>query len=46
MIKFFLQKVENFIGKDKADGYVHFLLFPLCFQKLSSSWLLQLKIVW
>ena len=29
--------VENNVGKGENAGYQHFLLFPQCFQKLSSS---------
>ena len=34
-------KVENIVGKGENAGYQHFLLFPQCFQKVSSSRLLQ-----
>ena len=34
-LKFVLGKVENIVGKEKNAGYLHFLLFPLCFRKLS-----------
>ena len=32
--------------KKENAGYQHFLLFPHCFQKLSSSRLLKVGIVW
>ena len=31
----FMGQVENIVGKGENAGYQHFLLFPLCFQKLS-----------
>ena len=34
-IKFTWERVENIVGKGENTGYQHFLLFPLCFQKLS-----------
>ena len=33
-LKFMWERVENIVGKGKNTGYQHFLLFPLCFQKL------------
>ena len=30
-------RVENIVGKGENAGYQHFLLFPQCFQKYSSS---------
>ena len=29
------ERVENIVGKGENTGYQHFLLFPLCFRKLS-----------
>ena len=34
---FLFKWVENIVGKGENVGYHHFLLFPLCFQKASSS---------
>ena len=34
-LKFVLGRVENMVGKGENAGYQHFLLFPLCFQKVS-----------
>ena len=39
-------RVENIVGKGENAGYQHFLLFPQCFQKVFSSELLKLSIVW
>ena len=30
-------RVENIVGKGENAGYQHFLLFPQCFQRSSSS---------
>ena len=30
-------RVENIVGKGENAGYQHFLLFPRCFQKASST---------
>ena len=38
-------RVENILGKGENAGYQHFLLFPQCFQKLSSPVLLKVGIV-
>ena len=38
--------IENIVGKGKNAGYVHFLLFPQCFQKASFSGPLNVGIVW
>ena len=40
-----LEKVENIVGKGENACYQHFLLFPQCFQKCSSSGLLKVGIV-
>ena len=39
------KRVENIVGKGENACYQHFLLFPPCFQKLSSSWPLKVWIV-
>ena len=43
--KLILGWVEN-VGKGKNAGYQHFLLSPQYFQKASSSWSLEVRIVW
>ena len=45
-LKFALGRVENIAGKGENAGYQHFLLFPQCFQKVSSLGLLKVGIVW
>ena len=45
-LKFVLNKVENLVGRGKNPGYQDFLLFPQCFQKAFSSWVLKVGIVW
>ena len=45
-LKFFLERVENLVGKGENAGHQHFLLFPQCFQSASSLGLLQVGIVW
>ena len=40
-----LDQAENIVGKGENAGK-HFLLFPQCFQKASSSGLLKVRIVW
>ena len=32
--------------KEKKDGFQHFLFFPQCFQKVFSTMLLKLEIMW
>ena len=44
--KFFLELVENIVGKGENAGYQHFLLFPQCFQKVSFSESLKVRTVW
>ena len=47
--KLVLGGVENIVGKGENAGYQHFLLFPKCFQKASSSWpdrLLKVRNMW
>ena len=39
-------RAENTLGKGENAGYQHFLLFPLCFPKLSTSGSLKVGIVW
>ena len=41
-----LDRVKNTKGKGENAGYQHFLLFPQCFPKPSSLWLLKVGIVW
>ena len=36
-LKFVLGRVENIVGIGENAGYQHFLLFPKCYQKASSS---------
>ena len=38
--------IENIMGKRENAGHQYFLLFPLCFQKLSLAGLFILGIVW
>ena len=45
-IEFCFGKVDNIVEKGENAGYQHFLLFPQCFQKPSSSWSLKVGIVW
>ena len=45
-IIFLLDKVENIVGKGENAGNHHFLPFPQCFQKASSSGLLKVQTVW
>ena len=44
--KFILGSVKNIVGKGKNAGYHYFLLFQQCFQKLSLSGSLKVRIVW
>ena len=39
-------RVENIMGKGENAGYLHFLLFLLCFPEHSSLRLLKVGIVW
>ena len=45
-LKFVLGMVENIYGKGENADYQHFLLFRKYFQKLYSSGLLKVGIVW
>ena len=45
-IKFKLKRVQNIVGKGENAGYQHFLLFPRCFYRPSSSGSLKVWIVW
>ena len=36
-LKWIFGRVANIVGKGENAGYQHFLLFPQCFQKMSSS---------
>ena len=47
MIVLVFERLENILGKEENAVYQHFLLFPQCFQKLSSSGSLTSQgIVW
>ena len=46
MTIFVFELVENSVGKGENADYQHFLLFPQCFQKTSSSGSLKVWIVW
>ena len=35
MIISVFDRVENIVGKGENAGYLHFLLFPKCFEKVS-----------
>ena len=43
-LKFVLRRVENSVGKGENAGDQHFLLFPGCFHKVSSSGSLKVRI--
>ena len=45
-LKFTLGRAENIVGEVENAGYQHFLLFPLCFPKLSFPQVLKVGIVW
>ena len=45
-LRFELGRVENIVGKGENAGYLHFPLFPQCFQKAPFSGLLKVGIVW
>ena len=45
-LKLVLGRVENIVGKGENTGLQHFLLFPLCFQKLSFPEVLKVRLVW
>ena len=38
--------VENIVGKGENAGYLHFLLFPQCFENASFPFALKDVIVW
>ena len=40
------ESVENVLGKEENAGYQHFLLFPKCFQRPSTSRSYKRWIVW
>ena len=44
-MQFTFGRVENIVGEGENAGYQHFLLFPLCFQKMFYE-VLQVGIVW
>ena len=41
-----LDRIENIVGKGEDAGYLHFLLFPQCFQNASYTGSLKVVIVW
>ena len=43
--KFFFEIDRNIVGKGENAGYQHFLIFPQCFQKVSFSGSLKVRIV-
>ena len=45
MTELVFDRVENIAGKGENAGGQHFLLFPQCFQKLSSSSSIKFDIV-
>ena len=45
-LKFVLRQVENIVEKRENAGYLHFLLFPQCFQKSSFQRSFKVGIVW
>ena len=46
MMIFLLERVENIVKKGENASKQYFLLFPQCFQKVSSSGWLMVGIVW
>ena len=38
--------LDNIVGKGENAGYQHFLLFPQCLQKASTSGVFKQGIVW
>ena len=44
-LKFVLGRVENIVGKGETAGYQQFLLFPLCYIKLSFPEVVKVEIV-
>ena len=45
-LKIVLGRVENTGGKEENAGNQHFLLFPQCFQKVTFSGSLKVRILW
>ena len=43
--RFVYYGIENIVGKGQKNGSQHFLLFPQCFQKASSSGSLTLSLL-
>ena len=43
---FFLRRIQNIVGKGENAAYQHFLRFPKCFPKGSSTRLLKVRIAW
>ena len=46
VMEYFLDRVENDVGKGKNAGYQHLLLYPECFQKISFPGSSNLLIKW
>ena len=46
MTVFLFDKEENSVGNGENAGYQHFLLFPLCFPKISSLGSSRVGILW
>ena len=44
-MEFVFDSVQKTVGKGENTGDQHFLLFPLCFQKASTSGLLKVRIL-
>ena len=44
-LKFVFGRIENIVEKEENTGYLHFLFFPQCFQKLSFPEMLKIRIV-
>ena len=42
-LKFVHERVQNIVLKEENTGYQQFLLFPLCFQKLSYLQVLKVR---
>ena len=46
MVQLSFDRVENIVEKRENAGYQHFLFFQQCFQKVSFSGSVKVKIVW
>ena len=42
MMKFLFNRLENILGKGESAGCQHFLLFPKCFRKATSTTVLRI----